>query len=517
MNQRNALLRPLASLLVVLGVFFGIVRLGLASDRIAAFAAGGDAGWYLQGISVKDRPFYAKGDGMTDDTTAIQNAINSTIGKGGIVYFPQGNYIVSGPIFIPPGQYGDGGRSSGLLLEGAGGNDATTSMGTYINFTGTGSCGITAKNCPGFIMNNVEELTIENMGLWTDTHSGPAINLQGHSSFLRLNTVVIGNYNSAQGNIVTTDNNGFENGYFTNCIIWQCSGGTVPAVGLVGSPSLPVNNITMEHMLMNGTGNAPQYATAPLLHIEGNGAYGGGGAGNIALRAMRMEAPIAGAIELLSVRNVIIDDLQEGDLPDGVNVNHPVIHIGESPARDGGAPSQLIQISGSFINDGCVLGYPGCAATEPSILVDSAAGQGGVLITTTYAPFVDNGGPGGNRIVALSSNIAVPVGDPILQADSTGNVRGLVGLSGTNTAAQNLRGNFCAHGVSPQFVGFPFVEPDSDYYLVTSPTSAWDAGGVVVPTNTSIAGISKAANGFFVFYNPPLAAPFPCYDWVLVR
>ena len=42
-------------------------------------------------ISVKD--FGATGDGSTDDSTAIQNAIISTIGK--TLYFPPGNYIIS--------------------------------------------------------------------------------------------------------------------------------------------------------------------------------------------------------------------------------------------------------------------------------------------------------------------------------------------------------------------------------------------------------------------------------------
>lgn len=37
-------------------------------------------------VSVKD--FGAKGDGVTDDRQAIQNAINSLIGKGGVIYFP---------------------------------------------------------------------------------------------------------------------------------------------------------------------------------------------------------------------------------------------------------------------------------------------------------------------------------------------------------------------------------------------------------------------------------------------
>lgn len=44
-------------------------------------------------ISVKD--FGAVGDGTTDDTTAIQNAINSLSSTGGSVYFPTGQYLIS--------------------------------------------------------------------------------------------------------------------------------------------------------------------------------------------------------------------------------------------------------------------------------------------------------------------------------------------------------------------------------------------------------------------------------------
>jgi hypothetical protein len=43
--------------------------------------------------NVKDPTFGAVGDGATDDTTAIGNAI--TAASGGIVFFPPGNYIVS--------------------------------------------------------------------------------------------------------------------------------------------------------------------------------------------------------------------------------------------------------------------------------------------------------------------------------------------------------------------------------------------------------------------------------------
>jgi hypothetical protein len=44
--------------------------------------------------------FHAEGDGVTDDTAALQNAISSVIrsGNGAILYFPSGTYLVSRPL-----------------------------------------------------------------------------------------------------------------------------------------------------------------------------------------------------------------------------------------------------------------------------------------------------------------------------------------------------------------------------------------------------------------------------------
>ncbi|RMG07553.1 MAG: hypothetical protein D6735_02625, partial [Acidobacteria bacterium] len=57
------------------------------------------------------RDFGAKGDGLTDDTLAIRSAIAFiTTRNGGILQFPEGDYIVTSPIVLP----------SGITIQGVG-------------------------------------------------------------------------------------------------------------------------------------------------------------------------------------------------------------------------------------------------------------------------------------------------------------------------------------------------------------------------------------------------------------
>lgn len=59
-------------------------------------------------INVKN--LSAKGDGITDDTVAIQNAINNAHSINQPIYIPSGTYIISKTIYIPTNTqvYGDG-------------------------------------------------------------------------------------------------------------------------------------------------------------------------------------------------------------------------------------------------------------------------------------------------------------------------------------------------------------------------------------------------------------------------
>jgi hypothetical protein len=55
----------------------------------------------LDWINVKSAPYNAAGNGSTDDTTAIQNALTAAASAGGIVYLPVGTYKTSSPLTIP--------------------------------------------------------------------------------------------------------------------------------------------------------------------------------------------------------------------------------------------------------------------------------------------------------------------------------------------------------------------------------------------------------------------------------
>lgn len=58
---------------------------------------------YGTGSVVSMRSSGAKGDGSTDDTAAIQAALNSAAASGSIAFFDYGIYLVTDTIYIPPG------------------------------------------------------------------------------------------------------------------------------------------------------------------------------------------------------------------------------------------------------------------------------------------------------------------------------------------------------------------------------------------------------------------------------
>ncbi len=109
-------------------------RAMLASGAAAAAACG----MTLPAVNVRERPYRAVGNGRTDDTRAIQRALDDTRKRGGgVVFVPAGEYYIAGYLVVPAGVTlmgvaraprswsRDAGGSILLAVEGAGSTDGT--------------------------------------------------------------------------------------------------------------------------------------------------------------------------------------------------------------------------------------------------------------------------------------------------------------------------------------------------------------------------------------------------------
>jgi hypothetical protein len=105
--------------------------------------------------NVKDSAYGAKGDGTTDDTTAIQNAINSLPVTGGDVVFPCGSYKVTSTVTLGNGTSSTASTRYGMILRGVGDSQMQPTFAGFnttacvrILWAGSGSGGALSVNGP---------------------------------------------------------------------------------------------------------------------------------------------------------------------------------------------------------------------------------------------------------------------------------------------------------------------------------------------------------------------------------
>ena len=162
-------------------------------------------------ISVKD--FGAVGNGSTDDTTAIKNAIAAGDGVN-IVYFPAGTYIVKEPIIIPSNSY----------IKGAGGAYTSIKMDSSIGrLTGLGVIGTWDTTTENVL---VEDITFDfNTARWHGyTAQNHTDNQEETNHTAIYSNVKTGTYSRSGTTVtVTISNHGFEIGETVNV---DCTSGT---------------------------------------------------------------------------------------------------------------------------------------------------------------------------------------------------------------------------------------------------------------------------------------------------
>ena len=162
-------------------------------------------------FNVKDFPYSAKGDGATDDTTAIQSTITACISAGGgKVFFPQGKYVINSTLNLL--------STSNVTLEGAASFTPETA-GSWIITGGSFTPGNTMLLARDILGCNIQSLGFEGSAI-----AGMAIDhtaTSGHSSqFCH-----------------------FENIYINNC--------TVQGMHVGSSTGVQVSNFTLRRFVIS--------------------------------------------------------------------------------------------------------------------------------------------------------------------------------------------------------------------------------------------------------------------------
>ncbi|HWG24103.1 glycosyl hydrolase family 28-related protein [Actinospica sp.] len=198
---------------LIAGAAAGMTGTAIAASAAPASAATSSLGWY----NVTDSSYNAKGDGTTDDTQAIQDAITAC-GKsgGGIVYLPTGNYLVTPPAATAPTQtgaalsvvydnvtlMGDGRHATMLIKNG---------NGVLLSMSGTGSD-------PTAGSTHLRFCGIRDIGMSGHGHTGLLLQLYYAGDFLCENVYMVNNDDCC------IDSAEFWDSRFYNLVVESCTG-----------------------------------------------------------------------------------------------------------------------------------------------------------------------------------------------------------------------------------------------------------------------------------------------------
>jgi glucan 1,3-beta-glucosidase len=172
----------------------------------------------------------AKGDGKTDDTTAVQNAINQAVSQNKVLFFDHGVYKVTQTIYFPPGARIVGETYSVIMASGSTWATKSTTGVPVIQIGKPGESGsiewsdmlvTTQGGAPAAVLIQYNLKTTRGSGIW-DVHTriGGA-----KGTNLQVAQCPVGSQNagcmSAHTNVHITKS--ASGAYFENNWFWVCS------------------------------------------------------------------------------------------------------------------------------------------------------------------------------------------------------------------------------------------------------------------------------------------------------
>lgn len=236
-------------------------RLPIGSTGYNLTVAGGIPTW-VRGVSFQAEAYGAKGDGANDDTTAIQNAISTslTMTNGtAMVDLGPGTFKITATLNGTSATGTAGGK--GVILRGSG-HGATkifknSSFGPAISFNGNGGPSGNNTQFGGLI-----DITIDGnatTGGLLQTNSAQQMFFRG-CSFIGSNDVA-------------WDFNTMQDSYFSQCTFNNCGSTTAPVINIYGSASGTSNMLWFSQIRVE------TFYNGALWIKRGTGATGGGNNG----------------------------------------------------------------------------------------------------------------------------------------------------------------------------------------------------------------------------------------------
>ncbi|HEX9822733.1 MAG TPA: glycosyl hydrolase family 28-related protein [Methylomirabilota bacterium] len=462
----------------------------LAGGLLLAVAAGGFVGERLAAagapavVSVRDAPFGARGDGVTDDTDALRKAIDVAAERHGTAVIPPGTYVLTAPIRIS-------GRRN-FRVQGGGGAVGELSG---VSLRWNGPAGVAA-----IVLDRVRDAEFSHFSLAPGTRDFEV-------------GIEIGQF-SKPGPWISTHNR------FRSVHV---RGGTIAGIRLSRNASDNNELHTFDDVTLNGPGRY--------------GLYIGG-------MQSKWHRIIGGSI---ADKETGIHVHQGSFLSSGTNFSHnrrdihlrqPVDAILIEAAQSEGASQFLttgvhraawaVTVKGSRLSPGPLAvdgGYLSYSAGGPLVLIGNDFADG---VTRPAWRVAAGNHPGLPRPTVVAIGNVFPNERPFRDVESgalfsVGNVwsddntaRPLPAAGVLASEGRGRRGSFTISGdAASAAVVFDVPEKDDQYFLSVTPTAR---RGAAAPGANRVQGIRKAPGGFTVTVETaPGAGHAMTFDWHLVR